>query len=101
MKSLINGIAFSVKICAYEPEQSEVRKQPGPPVEIALPRYQPLLDTADVLAPPGRFGRTVPSTGARRLAGAVSFEVINFALHRQQSEVMHLNIWKQRTPLLW
>jgi formate hydrogenlyase transcriptional activator len=65
--------------------------EPAP--EIALRRYQALLDGADVLAYPRGLEELFHQL-AQRLAGAVSFDVINFALHDPHSNLMRLNIWE-------
>jgi formate hydrogenlyase transcriptional activator len=64
-----------------------------PPPDVAVRRYQALLDTADLLANYQGLDELLQQL-ARRLQGTVSFDLINFALHDQRLNVMRLNIWE-------
>lgn len=65
--------------------------------EADLPRYEALLETADVMVRSGSLAELFPEL-AKRLHQVVAFDLASFSLHDPVRNVMQLHVWEGREP---
>ena len=79
---------------------SDVKNGFGSRAEIALPRYQALLEMMHTLAHRGTLPELLGELGAR-LENVVVFDFINFAFYDESRNLMLLNVWEgKKRPAL-